>query len=46
MISFYDFRFLTKSLDANFEIHHNKDFEDDINKHSQGRLFTGHTAVL
>ena len=46
MISFYDFRFLTESLDANFEIHHNKDFDDDINKHSQGRLFTGHTAVL
>jgi hypothetical protein len=46
MISFSDFDFLTESLDAKFEVRHDKDFENDINKHSRGRLYTGHTAVL
>ena len=46
MLSFSDFDFLTESLDAKFEVLHDKDFENDINKHSRGRLYTGHTAVL
>jgi len=46
MLSFSDFDFLTESLDAKFEVRHDKDFENDINKHSRGRLYTGHTAVL
>lgn len=46
MLTFYDFNFLIESLDANFEIHHNKDFEDDINNNYHNRLYTGHTNVL
>jgi len=46
MLSFYDFDFLVESLDSEFEVHHDKDFENEINNNSHGRLYTGHTNVL